>query len=145
MLKAKDPAPDFNIPDQDGKLHALSDYKGKWLLIYFYPKDFTPGCTQEACSLRDNFSELKEKVLILGISPDSVASHKKFSKKYALPFTLLSDPDRKTIKDYGADGLIFAKRTSFLINPKGLIEKIFEKVDPSTHAKEILANFSSED
>lgn len=138
MLKAKDKAPTFALPDQHGNLHRLSDYKGGWLLIYFYPKDFTSGCTKEACSFRDNFSGLKDKVQIVGISSDRVESHKRFSEKYNLPFTILSDSDKKTIKDYGADGLVFAKRTSYLVNPEGVIEKIYAKVNPTTHAEEIL-------
>ena len=143
MLKVGQKAPDFKLPDQKGNLHNLADYKGGWLLIYFYPKDFTSGCTQEACSLRDNFSSLKDKLKLVGISADSVESHKSFSEKYNLPFTLLSDPERKAIKSYGTNGLIFAKRTSFLINPQGVIEKIYEKVDPTSHAKEILKDISS--
>jgi len=142
MLKAGDKAPDFTLADQQGNLHNLADYKGGWLLIYFYPKDFTSGCTTEACSLRDNFSSLKDKLQLVGISADSVESHKSFSEKYNLPFMLLSDPKRKAIKSYGTNGLIFAKRTSFLINPKGVIEKIYEKVDPSSHAEEIIKDVS---
>ena len=143
MLKANEKAPVFTLADQRGNLHSLADYKGGWLLIYFYPKDFTSGCTKEACSFRDNFSHLKDKLHLIGISDDSVESHKNFSEKYKLPFTLLSDPERKVIKNYGTNGLIFSKRTSFLINPQGLIEKIYEKVDPTTHAVEILKDISS--
>src|SRR3972149_10307510 len=143
MLKVGRKAPEFKLPDQKGNLHSLSDYKGGWLLIYFYPKDFAPGCTKEACSFRDNFSRLKDKLQLVGISGDSVESHKNFSEKYNLPFTILSDPERKAIKNYGTNGLIFAKRTSFLINPQGTIEKIYEKVDPTTHAEEILKDISS--
>lgn len=131
-------APDFSIPDQDGKIHTRTDYKGKWVLLYFYPKDFTSGCTVEACNLRDNFNELKSLVTVLGVSADGAASHKKFIEKHQLPFTLLSDPERKLISAYGVNGLIFSKRTSFLINPSGNIAKIYEKVNPTTHAGEIL-------
>ena len=141
-IKENDIAPDFNLPDQDGKVHKLTDYKGRWLLLFFYPKDFTPGCTKEACSFRDNFHRLKEKLDIVGVSGDSVGSHKKFTQKYQLPFTILSDNEKKTIKNYGADGLIFAKRTSFLINPGGVIEKIYEKVDPSIHTDEIFKDIN---
>ena len=140
-LNVGDNALNFNLPDSDGKMHKLTDYKGRWLLLYFYPKDFTPGCTTEACNFRDNFSKLKEKLEIVGVSGDSVESHTKFSKKYSLPFTILADPKKETIKEYGTDGLIFAKRTSFLINPEGKIKKIYEKVNPSIHAQEILAAF----
>jgi peroxiredoxin Q/BCP len=144
-LNEKDAALDFNLPDQDGKIHKLSDYKGRWLLLYFYPKDFTPGCITEACSFRDNFSKLKERMEIVGVSADDIKSHKKFVQKYNLPFTILSDDKKKTIKDYGTDGLIFARRTSFLINPEGVIEKIYEKVDPSTHVDEIFKDINQFD
>ena len=137
-LKRGDKAPDFSLPDQEEKVHTLGDYKGRWLLLYFYPKDNTPGCTKEACEFRDNFSKLSERIEIVGVSADSVKSHKGFAEKHRLPFTLLSDSQRKTIKDYGTDGVILAKRASFLINPKGNIEKIYEKVDPSTHTEEVL-------
>lgn len=143
MLKKGDKAPDFKLADQNGKLHSLADYKDSWLLIYFYPKDFTSGCTTEACSLRDNFSRIKDRLQLVGVSADSVESHKNFIGKYSLPFTLLSDAKREMIKNYGTDGLILAKRTSFLINPQGTIEKIYEKVDPSSHAEEILRDISS--
>ena len=140
-LNIREKAPYFELPDQEGKMHKLTDYKNRWLLLYFYPKDFTPGCTTEACSFRDNFSKLKERLEIVGVSGDSIESHTNFSKKYSLPFTILADPKKETIRDYGTDGLIFAKRTSFLINPEGEIEKIYEKVDPSIHAQEILDAF----
>ena len=90
-LNVGDNALNFNLPDSDGNMHKLTDYKGCWLLLYFYPKDFTPGCTTEACNFRDNFSKLKERLEIVGVSGDSVESHTKFSKKYSLPFTILSD------------------------------------------------------
>src|SRR4030065_2289027 len=141
-LNVGDNALNFNLPDSDGKMHKLTDYKGRWLLLYFYPKDFTPGCTTEACNFRDNFSKLKEKLEIVGVSGDSVESHTKFSKKFSLPFTILADPKKEAIKDYGTDGLIFAKRTSFLINPEGEIEKIYEKVDPSIHSEEIIKDIN---
>ncbi|MFA5051838.1 MAG: peroxiredoxin [Patescibacteria group bacterium] len=134
------PAPNFSTPDQDGYLHKLGDYAGKWLLLYFYPKDFTPGCTTEACSLRDNFTELQKLVNVIGISTDTVDSHKKFADKYQLPFTLLADNDKRITKAYGADGLIFNKRSSFLIGPDSIIKKIYEKVKPEQHAAEIIAD-----
>ncbi len=149
MKKSKENliAPDFKALDQDGKEHKLSDYKGEWVLIYFYPKDDTPGCTKEACSIRDlvpNFKKLK--LQIFGVSIDSVKSHKKFSKKYDLPFTLLSDENKKIVKMYGVWGkkklwgreYMGTFRTSFLIDPKGKIVKIYEKVNPEMHAKQIL-------
>jgi peroxiredoxin Q/BCP len=131
-------APDFSAPDQNGQTHSLQDYSDKWLLLYFYPKDFTSGCTTEACSLRDNFGELQKLVNVVGVSTDSVDSHKKFANKYRLPFTLLADDDKKITKAYGTDGFIFNKRTSFLIGPDGIIRKIYEKVKPDQHAAEIL-------
>ncbi len=137
-LKENTKAPNFNLPNQNGRIEKLSDYKGKWVLVYFYPKDFTPGCTKEACSFRDIFPLLKNRLKILGISPNSIESHKKFSERYRLPFSLLSDYKKEVIKVYGADGVIFTKRCSFLINPKGKIQKIFNHVNPATHANEIL-------
>ncbi|MFA6553178.1 MAG: peroxiredoxin [Patescibacteria group bacterium] len=136
-------APNFSAQDQDGHTHTLNNYSGKWLLLYFYPRDFTPGCTTEACSLRDNFSELQKLATVVGVSTDSVDSHKKFSEKYRLPFTLLADDDKKMTQEYGADGLIFNKRTSFLIGPDGMIKKIYEKVKPERHAAEIIADLKA--
>lgn len=148
-LKQNQSAPDFTLPDQNSKNHKLSDYKGGWVLVYFYPKDDTPGCTKEACSIRDNFPKFtKSKAIVLGISIDSIKSHAKFVKKYKLPFTLLSDEDKSVVKKYG----VWAKkkfmgkeylgtlRTSFLIDPKGKIAKIYEKVNPEIHAEEVLKN-----
>ena len=137
-MQIGDKVPDFTHQDASGKDRNLSEYLGRWVLLYFYPKDFTSGCTTEACSLRDNYEKLKEKVEIIGISADSAESHKKFSEKHSLPFTLLSDPERKVINLFGATGFIFAKRVSFLINPEGVIEKVYDKVNPKIHAKEIL-------
>ncbi|MEK7602068.1 MAG: thioredoxin-dependent thiol peroxidase [Patescibacteria group bacterium] len=142
-------APDFTLPDQDGKMHTLSALKGSWVLIYFYPKDDTPGCTKQACMLRDaepDFSKLN--AVVLGVSADSIAKHKKFVDKYGLPFPLLADEDKKVVKAYDVwqlkkmmgreyEGIV---RTSFLINPKGEIEKIYEKVKPEMHAEMVLAD-----
>jgi peroxiredoxin Q/BCP len=143
MLAVSISAPDFSLPDQDGTMHALQDYKGKWLLVYFYPKDDTPGCTAEACSMRDHYAGLKELVTILGISSDSVESHKKFAEKYHLPFTILADPEKKVIKAYEADGGLFTKRVSYLINPEGMIVKVYPKVKPEQHAEEILRHMQA--
>ncbi len=146
-LKLKQQAPDFIVPDQSGKKHALSQYKSKWVLLYFYPKDDTPGCTAEACALRDSWKEFSNcNAMVLGVSVDSVKSHQKFKKKYALPFTLLSDQDKKVVKLYGVWGkkkfmgkeYLGTFRTSFLVNPKGKIVKIYEHVNPAEHAKEVL-------
>lgn len=148
-IKTGQVAPDFQAPDQEGKVHALSDSRGKWTLVYFYPKDDTGGCTKEACSIRDMIPHFKKlKLQIFGVSVDSVKSHKKFEKKYGLPFTLISDEDKKIVKAYGVWGkkkfwgreYMGTLRTSFLIDPKGKIAKIYEKVDPETHAEEVLAD-----
>lgn len=139
-LKEKDLAPDFKLPDQNGKVHNLSDYRGKWLLLYFYPRDNTPGCTKEACNFRDNYQVLKEKMEIIGVSVNSVKSHEKFANIYSLPFPILSDTKKEAVNGYGTDGIIFAKRSSFLINPKGIIEKVYEKVDPKKHTQEVLSD-----
>ena len=128
----------FSLPDQTGKVYKLSDHLGKWVVLYFYPKDDTPGCTKEACGFRDASQLFKEKgVIILGVSRDSVDSHKKFAEKYHLNFPILSDVDGKVIKEYKAQG-IFTKRITYLIDQKGEIFKIYEKVDPLIHAGEIL-------
>lgn len=134
-------APDFSLPDQDGKIHKLSDYRGKWVLVYFYPQDDTPGCTTEACGFRDNLPRFEEsQVIILGISTDTVESHRKFADKYGLPFTLLADSDRKIVQEYGVwDNRTL--RTSFLINPEGKIIKIYEKVNPDIHSQQVLQDF----
>ena len=140
-------APDFKLSDQDGKIHSLSDYQGKWLVIYFYPKDFTPGCTKEACSFRDSDREFsKMGVNIVGISKDDVSSHKKFTEKYHLNFPLLADPEHKTIEAYGAWGkkkflgreFFGTIRSTFLISPEGEIVKEYKNVNPIIHSSEIL-------
>ena len=138
---------DFSLPDQDGKLHKLSDYRGQLVVLYFYPKDNTPGCTVEACSFRDNQEKFsKNGIVILGISKDTVDSHQKFAQKHNLRFTIFSDVEKKIIKKYKAwgekkfmgktfDGVL---RKTYLIDKKGNIVKIYEKVNPLTHAEEIL-------
>ena len=137
-LKIGDMAPQFSATDQNNKVHVLSDYSGRWLVLYFYPKDFTSGCTVEAQKFRDAFQELNQKAAVVGVSADTIESHEKFCSKYKLPFTLLSDTDKKMISGYGADGLIFSRRVSFLIGPDGVIRKIYDKVDPEIHAEQIL-------
>jgi peroxiredoxin Q/BCP len=142
-MKAKD----FHLADEDGIFHNLSDYKGKWVVLYFYPRDDTPGCTLEACSFRDTLLDLKQYgVEILGVSKDSVYSHKKFKEKHRLNFTILSDESKETIKAYGAWGVkkFMGKefegtiRKTYLIDKDGKIAKVYEKVNPTKHAKEIL-------
>jgi len=129
----------FELPDQNGKIHKLSDYEGKRVILYFYPKDDTSGCTQEACSLRDNFREIvKLGAVILGVSKDSIESHKKFADKYKLNFPILSDTGGEVIKKYGANGALGTLRKTFLIDKEGEIRKIYENVNPTVHAKEIV-------
>lgn len=146
-LKIGDKAPGFKLPDQNGKDHAIQDYLGKWVLIYFYPKDDTPGCTKEACSFRDNLLHFKKfKSTILGISIDTFQSHAKFAKKYSLPFNILADSQRQVVKKYGVWGLkkfmgreyFGTRRTSYLVDPKGKIVKIYQNVKPLVHASQIL-------
>lgn len=149
VLEGK-PAPDFELLDESGKMVRLSDFRGKPVVLYFYPKDDTPGCTKEACGFRDNYMAYQEKgVVILGVSPDSPRSHAKFKAKYHLPFTLLSDPKREVIETFGVwgkkkfmgreyEGVL---RTTFLIDREGLIRKVFENVKPAEHSAEILAAF----
>jgi peroxiredoxin Q/BCP len=146
QLRVGDIAPDFSLPDQNGNNHKLSDYKKHWVLIYFYPKDNTPGCTKEACAIRDNYAGFKElNAKVLGISTDSVESHSKFSEKQKLPFILLSDIDKKVVNLYGVFGkkkfmgreFKGTKRTSFLLKPGGIIAKIYENVKPVLHAQEV--------
>ena len=147
--KEKQLAPNFKLPDQTGNFHQLADYKGKWLLLYFYPRDNTPGCTKEACALRDSFMDFKKnQAVVLGVSADSIESHNKFSDKHQLSFPILADVDKDVIKAYGAWGekkfmgqsFMGIKRISFLIDPKGKIVKIYEKVKPAEHALEVLTD-----
>lgn len=147
-MKAKN----FSLQDQSGKIHKLSDYKGKWVILYFYPKDDTPGCTKEACAFRDNINEFsKSGIVILGVSKDTVESHKKFADKFKLNFPLLSNPDKKVIKAYGAwgekkfMGRIFegTLRNTYLISPNGNLVNTYEKVNPLIHAGEILRDLET--
>jgi peroxiredoxin Q/BCP len=151
MIAAGTKAPEFKLPDQDGVVHKLSDYRGKPVVLYFYPKDDTPGCTREACSFRDNFAEFKKAgVEVLGISVDDSASHTRFRKKYNLPFTLLSDADKKVVQDYGVwvEKKNYGKkywgtaRTTFLIDKNGDIIHVFRNVKPDEHAREVLEKLS---
>lgn len=145
-------APDFALLDQDGEERTLSSYRGKWVLLYFYPKDDTPGCTKEACAIRDAFPRFDaNRAVVLGISPDSVKSHKKFAEKYELPFTLLADEGHLIADLYGVWGpkkfmgreYEGVMRTSFLINPEGKIAKVYEGVKPEQHAEEVLADLAA--
>ena len=146
MLKINQKAPEFNLSDQSGEMHNLKMYKGKKVLLYFYPKDDTPGCTTEACSFRDNLKDLSSLgLVVLGVSKDSVASHAKFAKKYDLNFPILSDETGEVIEAYGAWGkkkfmgreYMGILRMSFLIDQDGKIEKIYEEVKPKEHVGEV--------
>ena len=139
MLKEGDPAPaDIELPNQDGELVRLTDYKGKKLVVYFYPKDNTPGCTTEAKNFRDSIKEYEGKgITIVGISADSVESHKKFQTKFDLPFTLLSDRKKKAAKAFGALENGSVRRRTWLINEQWVIERAFENVSPSKHNEEL--------
>ncbi|HEY3310221.1 MAG TPA: thioredoxin-dependent thiol peroxidase [Anaerolineales bacterium] len=145
------PAPNFKLEDEHGEPHELKEYLGKPVVLYFYPKDDTPGCTTEACNFRDDYSAYqKAGVVVLGVSPDTVRSHTKFKDKYNLPFTLLADPDHKVCEMYGVWGLkkmmgreyMGVLRTTFLIDPEGMVAKVFEQVKPAEHSKEVLEALS---
>lgn len=147
ILEAGNQAPDFELQDSQGDLRKLSDYAGQTIVVYFYPKDDTPGCTKEACSFRDSYHDFKTAgVEVIGISPDSVKSHSKFSEKHDLPFILLSDPEHKVCETYGVWGLkkfmgreyYGVLRTTFVIGPVGKIKKVFKNVKPADHSHEVL-------
>lgn len=151
MLAIGQKAPTFTLPDQNGVMHSLTDYVGNWVILYFYPKDDTPGCTKEACGFRDAVGLFAQKnAVILGVSKDSSKSHQKFINKFKLNFPLLSDTSTEMIQSYGAWGekKFMGKtyqgihRYTFLIHPQGTIAKIYEKVDPVAHANKILQDLS---
>ena len=142
------PAPNFSLKDDEGKLRTFSEYKGTKIVLYFYPKDDTPGCTTEACNFRDDYNEyIDAGITILGVSPDSVKSHKEFREKFNLPFSLLADEDHKVSEAYGVWGkkkfmgkeYLGVLRTTFIIDETGRIDHVFEDVKPSDHSKEILS------
>ena len=148
MLEVGTLAPDFNLPDHNGTMVTLSGFRGKKVVLYFYPKDNTPGCTRQACAFGENYAEFKNRnIAVIGISKDSVASHRKFADKYNLPFILLADTELSAIQAYGVwqEKKLYGKvsmgvvRTTFIIDEKGMIEKIMPKVKPDTNATEILA------
>ena len=151
LLEAGAKAPDFSTTDQNGKQIKLKDYRGKKVVLYFYPKDDTPGCTKEACAFRDHFSEFrKQGVEILGVSIDGEKSHKAFTEKFKLPFSLLADTDKKIVTAYGAWGeksmygrkYMGTFRVTYLIDEAGRIAAVFPKVKPNEHAQEILARIA---
>lgn len=148
MLEVGSVAPEFTLADRDGNKVSLSDFRGQKVVLYFYPKDNTPGCTRQACAFAHVYEGFKSKdVAVIGISRDSVASHAKFAEKYSLPFTILSDPELVAIKAYGVwqEKKLYGKvtfgvvRTTFIIDENGYIEKVMKKVKPDTNAEEILA------
>ena len=153
MLEIGMKAPEFTLPDKDGNSVSLSDYLGKKVVLYFYPKDNTPGCTRQACAFAAAYEGFKSRdIAVIGISKDSVSSHLKFAQKYELPFILLSDPELKAIQAYGVwqEKKLYGKvsmgvvRSTFLINEQGMIEKIMPKVKPDTNAAEILSYLAGE-
>ena len=148
MLEVGTKAPDFTLLDKDGKTVSLADFAGKRVVLYFYPRDNTPGCTRQACAFAQNFEDFRRQdIVVIGISKDSVASHLKFAQKYGLPFILLSDPELQAIQAYGVwqEKKLCGKvsmgvvRSTYIIDPQGLIEKVMPKVKPDTNAAEILA------
>lgn len=150
-IESGNPAPDFELPDETGTVRRLSDYRGNPVVLYFYPKDDTPGCTTEACHFRDDYSAYEQAgVVILGVSPDTVKSHAKFKQKFGLPFPLLADEGHKVCDLYGVWGLkkmmgreyMGVLRTTFLIDAEGQIIRVFEKVRPAEHSAELLAELS---
>ena len=148
MLEVGTKAPEFTLPDKDGKPVSLTDFAGKKVVLYFYPKDNTPGCTRQACAFAGAYEEFKKiNVVVIGVSKDSAASHQKFAEKHGLPFILLSDPDLTAIQAYGVwqEKKLYGKvsmgvvRSTFVIDEDGVIEKVMPKVKPDTNATEILA------
>ncbi len=146
-LQKGDLAPEFKLQDQDGNWHHLADYKGKKLVLYFYPRDNTPGCTKEACNFRDNIASFNRgNTVVIGVSADSISSHAKFHKKYELPFTLLADPEHSMLEAYGVwqEKTFMGKkhmgivRTTFILDEDGKILEIYKKVKPEVHAQEII-------
>lgn len=147
-LAVGDPAPEFILPDQSGTEHHLTDYRGRWVVLYFYPKDDTPGCTKEACGFRDDILQLREMdAVLLGISLDSRESHKAFAEKHTLPFPLLSDEDGAVSRQFDAlfslGPLRFAKRFTFLIDPEGNVAKVYRKVKASIHSDQIVKDLKT--
>jgi thioredoxin-dependent peroxiredoxin len=141
-------APEFELPDQNGNLHSLEDYRNQWVVLYFYPKDKTPGCTTEACEFRDNIFAFRDLgAQILGVSLDDVDSHKEFAEEYSLPFPLLADTEGDTAAAYGVKtrmfGMTVAKRHTFIIGPDGTIAKHYDTVKPDIHSEEVLADLKT--
>ncbi|MEM8545058.1 MAG: thioredoxin-dependent thiol peroxidase [Cyanobacteria bacterium P01_H01_bin.119] len=151
-LSVGDPAPDFTLPDGNGNPVQLSNFHGNWVVLYFYPRDNTPGCTKEACGFRDAYGDYQKlDGVVLGVNTDDAKAHTKFSAKYSLPFPLLTDADGKVAADYGSYGLkkfmgkeyMGISRSTFIIGPDGALKKIYRKVKPEPHAAEVLADLAS--
>lgn len=151
MLKPGDPAPDFSLPDGDGTVVSLKDLRGKWIVLYFYPRDNTPGCTKEACSFRDSYPDYQgQNVVVLGVSTDDAKAHTKFSTKFNLPFPLLTDAEGTVATAYDSYGLkkfmgkeyVGISRNTFVIDPDGKIAKVYLKVKPDNHAASVLADLA---
>jgi peroxiredoxin Q/BCP len=145
QVTSGDPAPEFELSDQNGQLHSLEDYRDQWVVLYFYPKDETPGCTTQACEFRDNIFAYRDlNAQILGVSLDDAESHKAFAQNHGLPFPLLADVDGTAATAYGVKtrmfGMVVAKRQTFIIGPDGTIAKHYEKVDPAEHSAQVLAD-----
>lgn len=152
LLPEGTPAPDFALPDENGQIHRLSDYRGRVVVLYFYPKDNTPGCTKEALGFRDDYAAYqKAGVMVIGVSPDSPKRHVNFKLKYDLPFVLLSDPEHQVLEQYGAWGLKKAYgreyygvlRVTYIIDPEGVIRKVYPKVKPAAHSKQVLEDLQA--
>ena len=140
-------APDFKLQDQHGQWHTLADHKGQWVVLYFYPKDFTPGCTTEVCTFRDDIAKLRQAgASVVGVSLDDTKSHAEFAARYHVPFPLLADTDRKAATEYGVlgsmVGMHYAKRTTFLVDPAGNIAKVYVDVDPKANSGQVLADLA---
>ncbi len=147
-IEAGQAAPDFQLPDQYRKMHSLSDYAGQWLVLYFYPRDDTPGCTTEACNFRDDIFRLRELgAEVLGVSVDSTESHARFAEKHGLPFSLLADEEGRVAEAYGSlrriGPLRLAKRHTFIIDPQGRVAKVYRKVNPKSHSEDVIADIRS--
>ncbi|HEY9847554.1 MAG TPA: peroxiredoxin [Candidatus Caenarcaniphilales bacterium] len=143
-LSAGTPAPKFTAKDTHGNTVSLADYAGKTIILYFYPKDDTPGCTKQACGFRDNYAAYQGKnIVVLGVSADDEASHQAFTDKYDLPFPLLADVDRSIIKAYDVDNGSYAKRVTYIIDEKGTISHVYDSVQTATHATDVLAELAA--
>jgi peroxiredoxin Q/BCP len=141
LLPLRSTAPEFSAPDQTGRVRALAEFKGRAVVLYFYPRDATPGCTREACAFRDAWSKLeKTGAQVLGVSTDDVASHARFASEHQLPFPILADPEKKILRAYGVDSTLgLSSRVTFVIDRAGVVAKVYPDVDPGVHASEVIA------